>query len=63
MEAHAPDGRGSLARPLPPGAIVEKFRNNAGRALSFVHMAEIERTVLSLDTLRDVRALTALCRT
>jgi 2-methylcitrate dehydratase PrpD len=63
VEARAPDGRGSLARPLPPGAIVEKFRNNAGRALSSVHVAEIERTVLSLDTLRDVRALTALCRT
>jgi len=62
LEARSPDGRGSLARPLPREAIVEKFRDNAGRALSATHVAELERAVLSLDTLADVRPLTARCR-
>jgi len=62
LEARAPDGRGSLARPLPPDAIVEKFRDNAGRALPAARVAEIERATLALDTLRDVRSLVTLCR-
>jgi 2-methylcitrate dehydratase PrpD len=62
LEAQAPDGRGSLARPLPPEAVVEKFRDNAGRALSPRQVTELERAALSLDALPDVRALTALCR-
>ena len=62
LEARSPDGRGSLARPLPREAIVEKFRGNAGRALPAAHVAELERAVLGLDTLADVRALTAHCR-
>jgi 2-methylcitrate dehydratase PrpD len=62
LEARVPDGRGSLARPLPPEAIVEKFRDNATRALSPATVAEIEQMVLRLDTLTDVRMLTALCR-
>jgi hypothetical protein len=62
LEARSPDGRGSLARPLPREALVEKFRDNAGRALPAAHVAELERDVLGLDTLADVRALTARCR-
>ena len=62
LEARAPDGRGSRARPLPAEAIVEKFRDNAARALPPPRVAEIERAVLALDTLGDVRALTALWR-
>jgi 2-methylcitrate dehydratase PrpD len=62
LEARSPDGRGSLARPLPREAIVEKFRDNAGRALPAAHVAELERDVLGLDTLADVRALTVRCR-
>jgi 2-methylcitrate dehydratase PrpD len=62
LEARAPDGRGSRARPLPPEAIVEKFRDNAGRAVAPARVAEIERVALALDTLGDVRALTTLCR-
>jgi len=62
LEARAPDGRGSVARPLPPEAIVEKFRDNAGRALAAARVAEIERAALSLDALADVRVLAALCR-
>jgi 2-methylcitrate dehydratase PrpD len=62
LEARAPDGRGSLERPLPPEAIVLKFRDNAARALPAARVAEIERAVLQLDALRDVRALVTLCR-
>ena len=62
LEAREPDGRGSLARPLPAEAIVEKFRDNAGRALAAARVAAIERAALSLDALTDVRVLTALCR-
>jgi 2-methylcitrate dehydratase PrpD len=62
LEARAPDGRGSLARPLPPDALVEKFRDNAGRALPAARVADIERATLSLDTVGDVRALVRLCR-
>jgi 2-methylcitrate dehydratase PrpD len=62
LQARAPDGRGSLARPLPSEAIVEKFRDNAGRALPAERVAAIERAALTLDSLPDVRALVALCR-
>lgn len=62
LEARVPDGRGSLACPLPPEAIVAKFRDNAARALPTDRIADIERTVLGLDTLADVRTLAALLR-
>lgn len=62
LEARSPDGRGSLARPLPREAILDKFRANAGRALPAPQVAELERVVLALETLPDVRTLTALCR-
>jgi 2-methylcitrate dehydratase PrpD len=62
LEARVPDGRGSLARPLPPEAIVEKFRDNASRALPAARVAELERAALSLDSLPDVRLLATLCR-
>jgi hypothetical protein len=51
-----------VARPLPPEAIIEKFRDNAGRALTAARVAEIERAALSVDSLADVRVLAALCR-
>ena len=41
---------------------MEKFRDNAGRAVAPARVAEIERAALALDSLRDVRALTTLCR-
>jgi 2-methylcitrate dehydratase PrpD len=62
LEARAPDGRGSLARPLPAEAIVDKFRDNACRALPGGRVDEIERAALDLDTLPQVRALVGLCR-
>ncbi len=62
IEAHEPDGRGGPARPLPEGAIVDKFRRNAARALSDTSVAALERAVLGLDALTDVRGLMQLCR-
>src|SRR5712691_9848178 len=62
VEAREPDGRGGPARPLPAGAIVEKFRANAGRVLPASRVSELERATLSLDTLADVRSLMPLCR-
>ena len=62
VEAREPDGRGGPARPLPEGAIVEKFRANAGRVLPAARVSEIERATLALDTLADLRALMPLCR-
>jgi 2-methylcitrate dehydratase PrpD len=62
LEARAPDGRGSLACPLPPEAVVDKFRDNAGRLLPAARVAEIERTALDLDALSEVGTLLALCR-
>ena len=41
---------------------MDKFRDNAGRAGPSASVGEIERLVLRLDTLPDVRALSALCR-
>jgi 2-methylcitrate dehydratase PrpD len=62
LEARTPDGRGGVERPLPPEAIVEKFRANATRALPPARVAELERLVLRLDQLSDVRSVTTLCR-
>jgi 2-methylcitrate dehydratase PrpD len=62
MEAREPDGQGGLARPLPPAAIVAKFRNNAARALPAGRVAALEHAALGVDALDDVSALLALCR-
>lgn len=62
LEARAPDGRGSVARPLPAGAVVDKFRDNARRALDGARVAALERAVLALDSLGDVREVAHLCR-
>jgi 2-methylcitrate dehydratase PrpD len=62
MEAREPDGRGGSARPLPPEAIVAKFRNNAARALAPARVAALEHAALGVDALDDVSALLALCR-
>jgi 2-methylcitrate dehydratase PrpD len=62
LETRTPDGRGSVERPLPPEAIVDKFRTNAARALPAARVAELERLVLRLDQVSDVRAITTLCR-
>ena len=62
LEARVPDGRGGPARPLPPAAIVAKFRANAARALPADRVAALEAAVLELERLESVDTLTALCR-
>ena len=62
VEAREPDGRGGAARPLEPGAIVAKFRDNAGRALPPDRVAALEKAALSVDSLDNVGTLLATCR-
>jgi 2-methylcitrate dehydratase PrpD len=62
LEAREPAGRGGPARPLEPGALVAKFRSNAGRALPAARVEAVERLALSLDSLADVSALMRACR-
>jgi 2-methylcitrate dehydratase PrpD len=62
LEAREPDGRGGPARPLPPEAIVAKFRDNAARALPPDRVAALEQAALGLERLGPVSALLALCR-
>jgi len=62
VEAREPDGRGGAARPLEPGALVAKCRDNAGRALPPDRVEAIERAALSLDALDNVAALLVACR-
>jgi 2-methylcitrate dehydratase PrpD len=62
LEAREADGRGGPARPLPADAIVEKFRDNAGRLLPASRVGDIEQTALAFDTLDDVGVLMRLCR-
>jgi 2-methylcitrate dehydratase PrpD len=62
LEAREPDGRGGPARPLPPEAIVAKFRDNAGLALPSDRVAALERAALDVDRLENVGALMSCCR-
>ncbi len=62
LEAREPDGRGGLRRPLPPTAIVEKFRENASRVLSAERVDGLEQAALGLDGLKDAGELMRLCR-
>lgn len=62
LEAREPVNRGSPENPLPPEAIVAKFRRNAGRILPAAQVALLEREVLALDSSSNVRSLLALCR-
>jgi 2-methylcitrate dehydratase PrpD len=62
LEARVPHGRGGPDRPLPPEALVEKFRDNARRALPAARVAALEQRVLELDRLKSVRELMRLCR-
>lgn len=62
VEAREPDGRGGARRPLTPQAVVEKFRDNAARALGAAAVRRLEEAALGLDALADVGALMVLCR-
>ena len=60
VEARVPHGRGGPDRPLPPEALVEKFRDNARRALPAARVAALEQAVLGLDRVKSVRELMRL---
>jgi 2-methylcitrate dehydratase PrpD len=60
LEARVPHGRGGPDRPLPPEALVEKFRDNARRALPAARVAALEQAVLGLDRVKSVRELMRL---
>ncbi len=62
LEAEAAEPRGGPGRPLPPEAIVEKFRDNAAGVLDDHRIAALERAALDLDALREARELTSLCK-
>ena len=62
LEARVPHGRGGPDRPLPPEALIDKFRDNARRALPPARVAALERMVLELDRLKSVRELMRLAR-
>jgi 2-methylcitrate dehydratase PrpD len=62
LEVREPDGRGGPLRPLPASAIVEKFRTNVGDLLTASRRDELERAVLALDGMPDVRKVMGLCR-
>jgi hypothetical protein len=47
---------------LPASAIVEKFRTNVGDLLTASRRDELERAVLALDGMPDVRKVMGLCR-
>lgn len=62
LEERVPANRGGPDFPLPVGEIVDKFRDNAGRALPESRARELEKAALALDGLDDIRALMSLAR-
>jgi 2-methylcitrate dehydratase PrpD len=62
VEARQPDGRGGAGRPLPPQAVVAKFRDNAARAVGPAALARVEAAALGLEALDDVGRLMRLLR-
>jgi 2-methylcitrate dehydratase PrpD len=62
LEARVPANRGGPDAPLPVEEIVDKFRDNAGRALEESRARELEKAALGLEGLDDVRTVMALAR-
>jgi Uncharacterized protein involved in propionate catabolism len=62
FEAHEASNRGGPDAPLPVAAIVEKFRDNASRALAEGQVRALEKSALGLEGLDDVGALMSLAR-
>jgi len=53
---------GSPANPLPDGQLIAKFRDLANKILPAAQIEKIDRAVLKLDELADVRALPGLLK-
>ncbi|MFQ5897020.1 MAG: MmgE/PrpD family protein [Candidatus Methylomirabilia bacterium] len=62
LEAREPANRGSPENPLPPEAIVTKFRRNGERVLPASRVSALEREVLALDRSPNLKRLLGLCR-
>ena len=62
FEAREASNRGGPEAPLPVEALVEKFRDNAARALPEAQVRALEKSALGLEGLDDVGALMALAR-
>jgi 2-methylcitrate dehydratase PrpD len=62
FEAHEASNRGGPDAPLPVEALIEKFRDNASRALPEAQVRTLEKSALGLEGLDDVGALMALAR-
>lgn len=62
LEARVGENRGGPDSPLPTAEIVDKFRDNAARALPEPRARELEKVALELEGLEDVGRLMALTR-
>ncbi len=62
LEARMPNNRGGPDAPLAVSEIVDKFRDNASRALPEGQVRALEKVTLGFEGLDDVAALMALCR-
>jgi 2-methylcitrate dehydratase PrpD len=62
LEARVPSNRGGPDAPLAAGDIVDKFRDNAARALPEAQARALEKAALGFEALDDVGALMALAR-
>lgn len=60
--ARVDDVRGTPRRPISQDAVLEKFRANAGRALSKDAAALVEESILVVDRAADLHALTGALR-
>ena len=61
-ETSIPFPYGSPANPLPDDRLVKKFRDLSGSVLAHQARDKIEEMILTIDTLADVRGLSALLR-
>jgi 2-methylcitrate dehydratase PrpD len=62
LEARVAANRGGPESPLPTGEIVDKFRDNAARALPESRARELEKAALGLEGLDDVGSVLSLAR-
>ncbi len=61
LEARQEHNRGGPEQPLSEAEVVEKYRDNALRALGPARVAELEKAVLGLEGAADLGSLAALC--
>jgi len=61
-EARVSHNRGGPENPLSDEELMQKFRSNAERALSEDRSRKLEKKLLTLDRLKDIGDLMALCR-